>query len=76
MTKITPFVKQLVLEFYCYLSKDIYDQSSLNYGSMKVRGRLISFCPMRVNEFLESEDYQGIPTHPPTVDLIFILIEE
>lgn len=37
VTNIKPFIKQLVLEFHINLSKDIFDQASLNYRCTIVR---------------------------------------
>lgn len=39
VTKIKPFVKQLVLKFYTNMSKDIYDRGSLNFDMMEMKGR-------------------------------------
>lgn len=64
VTKITPFINKSVLKFHINLPKDIYDQASPNFRHVRVKGRLIEFSRKKITEFLESEDYQGVPTHP------------
>ncbi|XP_024025805.1 uncharacterized protein LOC112092857 [Morus notabilis] len=60
VTKVQPFVKNVVLEFYANLVKEINNPAIDMFHKVFVRGHFFDFSPAVINEFLES--------HHPVVD--------
>lgn len=66
------FVKQVVLEFFCNLSKDISEPTAADHFLAFVRGELFSFSPIEINRYLGFSP----PSAPlPEFDLDDIVLE-
>ena len=56
VTKVKPFVKNFIFEFYANLVAEIDDPASKVFHKVYVRGHLFDFSPIVINEFFESHD--------------------
>ena len=52
VTKLPPFVKTVVLEFYSNLTKGIGDPTYLDFQKVYVRGHQFDFSPRILNAYL------------------------
>ena len=50
MSKLPPFVSQIVLEFYVNLSEDMGDPSSSNFQKETMQGYMFKFSPIIINQ--------------------------
>ena len=74
VSKLPPFVSQIVLEFYVNLSKDMGDPSSSNFRKATMQGYWFKFSPSIINQYWECEDFLDdeieVPETDPMVSVI------
>ena len=56
VSKLRPFVTQIVLEFYVNLSKDMEYPANPNFQRTVVWGHTFSFFPSIINQYWECKD--------------------
>ena len=64
ITKMRPYVKFIVLEFYSNIKKGMDDPTSLDFQRIYVRGHHFVFSPSILNNYLGYHDLERLMTQP------------
>ena len=70
ITKLLPFVKTIVLEFYSNLKKVVGDPTSPDFYKVYVRGHWFDFSPTILNAYLGCPDPEGPMLQDPIQEVV------
>ena len=70
ITKVPPFVKIVVIEFYSNLKKEMEDPTSPDFQNVYVRGHRFDFSPNILNAYLDCSNPKGLVIQPRIKEVI------
>ena len=74
ISKLPPFVSQIILEFYVNLSKDMGNLASPNFQRQRCEDILLTFSPSIINQYWECTDILEEEEEVHEIDLMVSVI--